>query len=93
VKNLKNSTIIEASKEIVSNMIDNEIVMMNPNKRLYIGLNRIGTEIWKSIQTETTIENLLRSILDKYDVPESKCEQETKKFILKLKDNGLVDLK
>lgn len=91
--NLENTTIIEANKEIVSNMIDNEIIMMNPNKRLYIGLNRIGTEIWKSIQPETTLHNLLKSILDKYDVPEGKCEQETKKFILKLKDNGLVNLK
>ena len=90
---MEDSKIIKANEKIISNTIDGEAVMMSPSKRVYIGLNKVGTYIWQLVQDETTYKNLKKNILNKYAISEEDCEEKIIKFISKLEKNDLVTLK
>lgn len=43
---------------ILSAEVDGELVIMDVEKGLYFGLDAIGTEIWKRLETPTTVAEL-----------------------------------
>ena len=86
------NTVIKVNKKIMTNMIDNEVVMMSPKKRIYIGLNPIGTKIWGLVQEKTTFKNLTKNMMLIYEINEDECRKKISNFILKLEENDLLSL-
>ncbi|MCF7924720.1 MAG: PqqD family protein [Candidatus Izimaplasma sp.] len=57
-----------------------------------ITLNKTGKFLFENLQaSDLDKAELLRLILDKYDVSENKAKKDIDAFILKCKNNGLID--
>ena len=48
--------------------IGNEIVILEPEDGMYLGLNSVAASIWELIQEPSEVENLIFKILEIYDV-------------------------
>lgn len=55
-----------------------------------ITVNDIGMELWEMLQEDITFEDLLKGILDEYDVDESTAREDIQEFLDKLANGGIL---
>ncbi|PLK42216.1 PqqD family peptide modification chaperone [Emticicia sp. TH156] len=82
--------IIRKKENIESNILGDELVIMNVETGKYITLNNIATVIWEKLEQPTTAENLIQHLISRFDVNEDQCARETYAFLEKLKEQGLI---
>ena len=75
------TTILARNPEIIANAIDDEIVMMSIEEGSYFGLNSIGSIIWTELEEAKSIETIISILLERFDVEEKTCREETIAFI------------
>lgn len=56
-----------------------------------LNLNDTGAFLWERLQQETTKEELLKAMLDEYEVTEDIAKKDIDNFITKLKDGNLLE--
>lgn len=55
-----------------------------------ITVNEVGVSIWNMLQKEVTFEEIVKGILDEYEVEESVARQDVEEFLEKLAENGIL---
>lgn len=55
-----------------------------------ITMNEVGASIWKMLQNEVTVEELVNGILDEYDVEEEIAREDIREFLDKLVNNRIL---
>ncbi|MBE6949032.1 MAG: PqqD family protein [Ruminococcaceae bacterium] len=55
-----------------------------------IDLNESGTLLWKRLQEECTERELVEVLLQEYDVDEATAKADVEKFIVRMRENGLI---
>ena len=84
-------TIAQMKGNIVSDM-GGEKVMLNIEKGKYYNLGEMGGEIWELIQDKITINEIVATLLSKYDVEESVCEKQVVDFLEHLYKEKLIEV-
>lgn len=57
---------------------------------LFIKMSDSGAFLWELLKTDTTKEQLLLKITDKYDVDKEQAEKDLDSFLQKLRDAGIL---
>lgn len=73
--------------------LNGEAVILSLRNGKYYGMNSIGAEIWKYLQSPTRIHKIHKNILADYDVDPDECLTEIKEFVSSMLDEGLVEIK
>ena len=55
-----------------------------------ITLNGTAAFLWKALETEQTVESLVKGLLEEYDVEQEKAEADVKAFLAQLQKAGLL---
>ena len=55
-----------------------------------ITVNEIGMELWKMLQNEVTFDDLLKGIMEEYDVDKEVAKEDIQDFLDKLIDGGIL---
>ena len=55
-----------------------------------ITVNEIGMELWKMLQNEVTFDDLLKGIMEEYDVDEEVAKEDIRDCLDKLIDGGIL---
>ena len=55
-----------------------------------INLNEVGAFLWRQLESETTFEAVLDSVLSEYEVDESVAKADLERFIKELEDSNLI---
>ena len=55
-----------------------------------INLNEVGAFLWQKLESETTFEEVLASMLEEYDVEEAVASGDLRRFIKELEDAELL---
>lgn len=55
-----------------------------------ITVNEVGVTLWKMLQEEVTMEQLVKSVLDEYDVEEAVAREDIQEFLNKLVEGGIL---
>ena len=63
----------------------------NIDNKAMISLNDSGAFLWRQLQTEKTEEELLRAMLDEYQIDETTASEDIRRFISKLKDAEILE--
>lgn len=58
---------------------------------MMITLNGTGAFLWEKLQSETTEAELVKALLDEYDVDEATARRSVAAFVGKLKENGFIE--
>lgn len=56
-----------------------------------ITMDEVGVAIWKGIEQELTEDEILRGILEEFDVEEKTAREDMLEFLEKLKEAGLAE--
>lgn len=56
-----------------------------------ITMDEVGVTIWKGIQSEKTAEEILKGILEEFEVEEETARTDMEEFIAKLKEADLIE--
>ena len=85
-------TTIQASDEIVSSKLDDEVVMMSIEKGAYYGLDKIGSRVWELLATPRTVSDICDILIQEYDVTREQCEQDMLAWFTELAENNLIQI-
>lgn len=79
-----------ASTEVTSSEIGDELALLDPKSGQYFTLNQTGSAVWQCLDTPRSMEDLVRTVTEKFDIDSSECENDIKELIIQLSDAGLI---
>jgi hypothetical protein len=80
------------NEKFLANSLGDETVMMNLDSGDYLGVNSVGTDIWNLLSEPIAINQLIKKLLDMYDVSEEHCTAELNAFLSKMLEQGMITI-
>ena len=75
---------------LVAAEMDGELVMMSIEEGIYYGLTGIAPDIWEALETPQSKDQLIDTLLKKYDVPEDILKADVETFLTDMMNNKLL---
>jgi hypothetical protein len=72
--------------------VDDEVLMMNVEQGLYVGLSAVGARIWELIDAPRDTESLCATLEQEFDVAPDVCREEVTAFLDQLARHRAIDL-
>ena len=87
---------MKVSKDFILREIAGEYILVPVGKTALsfnglITINEVGELIWSMLQEEKSIPEIVKVILDEYEVDETTALTDVKEFITYLKQNNIVE--
>ena len=87
---------MKIQKEFVLREIAGDYVIIPTGKTTLtfnglITVNEVGAALWKMLQSEKSLDDLVQGILDEYDVEESVAREDIQEFLETLRKNGILE--
>jgi hypothetical protein len=89
---LSRETRIVVTADQVSADLEGETVILSMTDGVYYGLDRVGARIWHAVATPTALGDVLRMILDEFEVEEARAWADLQALVADLLANRLVVL-
>ena len=87
---LTRETRIVVAGDQVSADLEGETVILSMSEGAYYGLDRVGSRIWHRFATPVALGDVLRTILDDFDVAEDRAWTDLERLVGDLLAHGLV---
>jgi hypothetical protein len=84
------SATIQRSPKQISGDLDGRAVLLSIDNGKYYNMNPVATRIWALIEKPITIEALIATLLDEYEVDRATCEKEVQAFLAQLRQDKLL---
>ena len=84
-----NSTVVRLDN-VMSTLLDEEIVILNMAKNNYIALNEIGRRIWELLESPIRVEDLNVLLSREFTATPEQIAADVLPFLNNLEDEGLV---
>ena len=86
---------MKVSKEFVLREIAGDYIIIPTGKTVLefnglITVNEVGVSLWKMLQEEATFEELVKGVLDEYDVEETVAREDIQEFLDRLSKAGII---
>jgi len=78
------------SEDYVFNEVDGELVMMNIETGAYASLNETGKSIWNLLEEPKSLDEILPSLVEEYDIDETTAKNEVEPFLAKLVEQNIL---
>jgi len=83
-------SVVVAAREQVSCKLEDEAAILNLASGVYYGLDPVGARIWHLIQQPRSVQEVLDTLLDHYEVERERCARDLLALLQKLLAEGLV---
>jgi hypothetical protein len=90
MENISKSSRVVVAEDVVSCDLAGEAAILDVKEGIYYGLNPVGARIWNIVQEPTTVDEILKVLLEEYDVELEECRRDVCDLIKELLDKGLV---
>jgi hypothetical protein len=81
---------VSRSSDAITAAVEEELVMMDVETGTYYGLNNVASEIWRLLESPTSVQDLCTTLTRSFDVPLERCTAEVLQFLGQLQAKGLV---
>lgn len=86
---------MKVEKEFVLREIADDYIIIPTGKTVLdfnglITVNEVGVSLWEMLQDEVTFEDLVKGILDEYEVEEDVAREDIQKFLNELIEAGIL---
>ena len=75
---------------LLSTTVDDEVVILNPERDNYVGLNAMGREIWELLHQPREVDELCRTLGELYREPPERIAEDVLAFLAEMLDEGLM---
>ncbi|OGF62385.1 MAG: hypothetical protein A2Y62_17200 [Candidatus Fischerbacteria bacterium RBG_13_37_8] len=73
-------------------IIDGQALIIDPASNVIKLLNEVGTKVWESIDGENTGNDILKIIIDEYEVSPEIAKNDLVKFLQELLTGGIITI-
>ena len=73
--------VLVKNEEFIWRNLEGELVLLNPVSGQYFGLNSVGCSFYEKIDGQKTVEEIITSLLDKFEVERHILEQDLGELI------------
>ena len=80
-------------EHVMIRILQGESVVLNLDSEWYVGLDEVGTRMWEVLVECQDVEAATQSLLDEYEVEESRLRADVETFIGELLERDLIELK
>lgn len=80
------------NNNVVSKTVQDEEILLNLDTGVYFGLNSVGTQVWKCIESGSTQEELINHLCEIYSVPYDEAKSDVVELLEELKNHNLLQL-
>lgn len=87
---LSDSTEVVATDSCLSTTVDGESVILHADAGKYYGFNEVGTYVWELLQEPHTVEGVVQSVHEAYDVEYERCREDVEDLLAELVEKDLV---
>jgi hypothetical protein len=81
------------SKSVLVGEVNGQVVALDVESGQCFGLNSVGTEIWRRIETEVVVRDLCGQLCDAYDVDYTQCEVDVLGLLEDLRSEGMIEVR
>lgn len=75
---------------VMSAMVNDELVMMSVQTGQYFNLNAVGAHIWRLLESPQSLDAIVAALIDSYGAPESVIREEALAFLARLEAQDMV---
>jgi hypothetical protein len=83
---------IAPSPDVISQEVSGETVLLNMASEDYFGLDEVGTRIWQLIKQTNDLQAIYQTLLEEYDVSESRMHRDLDNLLAEISRLGLITL-
>ncbi|MDH3994850.1 MAG: PqqD family protein [Gammaproteobacteria bacterium] len=83
---------ITLSPDVISQEVSGETVLLDLESENYFGLDEVGTRIWQLIKEKEDLQAIYTTLLDEYEVEESRLQADLEALLGEISKLGLVSL-
>lgn len=76
--------------DYISTKLGGEEVILHKESENYFGLNAVGTQLWESLEEPRTIDDLVTTICEEFDVSEEESRKDVESFVDDLEAANLI---
>lgn len=84
--------LVRNDAELLTTVVDGEMIGMSVEQGACYGLNGIGTRIWDLLAEPQSVDSLVAQLIAEYEVEAEECRDSVLGFIEQLRAEGLVRL-
>ena len=84
--------LVRNDAELLTTVVDGELIGMSVEQGACYGLNGVGTRIWELLAEPRSIANLCEQLTSEYDVDADQCLREVLDLVEELRAEGLVNV-
>jgi hypothetical protein len=90
---LSQESVVNATKDQVSCNLGAEAAILNTKEGIYYGLDPIGTQVWKLLQTPRRVADIQKVLLQEYEVEPDRCQRDLLALLEDLLGAGLIEVR
>jgi len=83
---------ITISKDVLSQELAGETVLLDLHSESYFGLDKVGTRVWQLLNEGREVSCLVDILLDEYEVERAVLEQDVAELLDRLSEAGLIKI-
>jgi hypothetical protein len=83
-------SVVVRTADLLSTPVDDEIVILNPERDNYVGLDAIGRSVWDLIEQPSEVAALCRTLGEEFDGTAEQIEIDVLAFLSEMADEGIV---
>lgn len=79
------------TREQISTTVDGEQIILHRGSEKYFGLNEVGTRLWEALEEPRTVDELVATIREEFDVSEERSRNDVESFVSDLEAADLIE--
>ena len=87
---LSGRSIVRRRTSTVSAAVADDVVLFDETRGRYFGINGIGAEIWRHIESDISVSDLCRDLEATFDVDGATCQRDVLAFLSSFQDANLL---
>ncbi len=89
---ISGGTVLRRGSNHVETVLDDEVVMMSIEQGSYFALGGTAQDLWGLLDQPRTLDGLVASLTEKYQVDRDDCERDVLGFLTDLLESGLIEV-
>lgn len=90
---LTTSSTVVQSTDVVACELAGEMALLHFETGIYYGLDETGSSVWSLIQSPKSVQEVLASVMEEYDVDRDRCKEDVLALLQNLADERLVEMR
>jgi hypothetical protein len=90
---LSDTTVVVIAGDVLWSELGSEHILLSLRDGTYYGLEEVGGEIWRLLQTPVPVAEICRALVEQYDVEPARCRRDVIRLLGDLAGRQLVEIR